>query len=358
MLPDHTRVQRHRRYGAAVVISLGMLMVFALGGVLAAWSWQAKLDRNIERIPALVMRADDADPPLAAAGRPGDGSRATASDARAVNFLLLGTDSRISAGDPTMWELGAQRTDAIMLVQLAADREALTVMSIPRDSWVEIPGHGVHKVNAAFSFGGPALTVDTIEGLTGVQIDHVGIADFESFAALTDELGGVDITLQQSLAVGDTELQPGEHRLTGEQALHYARERYNVAGGDFGRVQRHQNWMRSIFRRAFDDNLLANPARLVSVLELVTESVAVDESFSIQEMRDLLLSARNLRARHTRFITAPYVGTGWSPDGRQSIVLLDEARMGEVSAAFVDGSIAELLDQEPDIAPKLRRNVP
>src|SRR5699024_10937807 len=94
-----------------------------------------------------------------------------------VNVLVLGTDCRISAGDPSQWQAGAQRTDAMMLVQLSADREAVTVMSIPRDSWVEISGHGYNKVNAAFSFGGPALTVATVENLTGVLIDHFAVAD-------------------------------------------------------------------------------------------------------------------------------------------------------------------------------------
>ncbi|HLS33458.1 MAG TPA: LCP family protein, partial [Brevibacterium sp.] len=209
MFSEYPRLRAHRRSVVAIVVAAGMLLVLALGGFLAAWSWQSKLDRNIERIPSLVMRPDvEAPPATAADGQSSVPPAAAPSDDRAVNFLLLGTDSRISAGDPTMWELGAQRTDAIMLVQLAAHREALTVMSIPRDSWVEIPGHGTHKINAAFSFGGPALTVQTIEALTGVVIDHVAIADFESFATLTDELGGVDITLQQPLTVDGVELAP------------------------------------------------------------------------------------------------------------------------------------------------------
>src|SRR5690606_1285100 len=109
-------------------------------------------------------------------------------EADPLNFLVLGSDSRISAGDPDQWEFGAQRTDAILLVHVPGDRQSAQVMSIPRDSWVDVPGWGMYKINAAFSFGGPALLIQTVEQLTGVHIDHFAVTDFEAFAALTDEL--------------------------------------------------------------------------------------------------------------------------------------------------------------------------
>lgn len=130
-----------------------------------------------------------------------------------VNFLIMGSDSRISAGDPTAWEAGAQRTDALMLAQISGDRKSVTVMSIPRDSWVDIPGFGQAKINAAFSFGGPALTIQTVEQLTGVYIDHFAIVDFTSFTKLTDLVGGVEIKTAD-----------GTVQLNGEQALAFVRE--------------------------------------------------------------------------------------------------------------------------------------
>lgn len=349
------RVRRHRLSFIALLVALGILTALALGALTLAWSLQTRLDRNIERIPALVLHPEDSAAAVVGTKpvHPDDSWAGTGSGAAPVNFLLLGTDSRISAGDPTQWNIGAQRTDAIILAQLAADREAMTIMSIPRDSWVEIPGHGTHKINAAYSFGGPHLTVRTVELLTGAPIDHVAITDFDSFSALTDQLGGVDITLSQPLTLDEVTLEPGTHRLDGEQALHYARERYNVAGGDFGRVQRHQNWMRSIMARAFEVDLLTDPRRLVGFLDVVSQSVAVDEGFKIGEMRDLALDARHLRPPDVRFITAPHHGTGWSPDGRQSIVVLDDDAMHQVSDAFAEGTIADLLETDPEIAPRL-----
>ena len=94
--------------------------------------------------------------------------QAAAGEEPAVNILVLGTDSRTSASDPSQWQEGAQRTDAIMIVQVSGDRKTVSVMSIPRDSWVEIPGHGQGKINAAYSYGGPSLTIHTVENLTGM----------------------------------------------------------------------------------------------------------------------------------------------------------------------------------------------
>jgi len=335
---------------AAVVVALVMLLVVAGAGVVGIGYLQARLNAGIERL---------GDPFAALPERPVSTPRTVDGSAvpPPVNILVLGSDSRISAGDPTRWAAGAQRTDAIMLAQVSGDRKSVTVMSIPRDSWVPIPGHGTAKINAAFSLGGPALMIETVEQLTGVRIDHFAVADFESFADLTDELGGVEITLAQPLLADGTTLQPGTHVLDGEQALAYVRERYNVAGGDFGRVQRQQNWMRAIMGAAFDREVLTNPTRLMSTLETLTGSLALDDELTISKMRDLAIGARDVRSDTVRFVTAPYVGTGWSPDGRQSIVLLDEPRLKEVSAAFAEDRIGEYLREHPDTAPALGDDV-
>ncbi len=347
---DQAPPRRHRGR-IALLVSLGILVLLALVAVGLVWALQSRLDANIERIPDPFEQLTDRPTHVAEDGEDGDDGDAP------VNFLLLGTDSRISAGDPSQWQAGAQRTDAMMLVQLSGDREAVTVMSIPRDSWVEIPGHGEHKINAAFSFGGPALAIQTIEELTGVRIDHLAIADFESFSALTDELGGVDITLTQPLTVDGVTLDPGMQRLNGDQALRYARERYNVAGGDFGRVQRQQNWMRAIMVRTFERDVLTNPGRLMGMLETVSESIAVDEGLSIGNMRDMAISARNLRPGGVQFITAPHLGTGRSPDGAQSIVVLDFEAFDQIAQAYAEGTVAEFLEDNPDIAPRLGSRV-
>lgn len=112
--------------------------------------------------------------------------------AEAQNILLLGSDTRGEVG-ADLDSIRGQRSDTIMVVHVPADSSGIQVMSIMRDNWVTIPGYGEHKINAALAFGGVPLTVQTVESLIGVRIDHVAIVDFSGFTMLTNALGGVTV---------------------------------------------------------------------------------------------------------------------------------------------------------------------
>ncbi|WP_237564111.1 LCP family protein [Actinomyces sp. 432] len=300
-----------RRWRIGLVSVLAVVAVLVAGTAAGGLWLRSRLAANIETIGNPFASIDS-------------GARAPEQDAEdpATNILVLGSDSRISAGDPSQWEAGAQRTDAIMLVQVSGDREDVSVMSIPRDSWVDIPGYGENKINAAFSYGGPSLTIQTVEQLTGVRIDHFVVADFESFSAITDSIGGVTINLKTPQTLAGTEFEPGGQLLNGEQALAYARERKSLPGGDFDRVNRQQAWMRAMVGAVLNNGILSNPGKLYSFLTTVTETLAVDEGFTINEMQSLALALRGIHSTDINFMTVPTSGTGTSADG-QSIVLLD-----------------------------------
>lgn len=326
------------RRGLVLTVSAIVVGTLTLGLVGGTALLSRRIDAGIERIDdpfgALPSRAPD---PASVAG-----------GAEPMTILMLGSDSRISAGDPTQWSYGAQRTDAIMLVHVPADRSGAYVISIPRDSWVPVPGYGDAKVNAAFSYGGPSLLIQTVEQLTGVHIDHFAVADFESFAALTDAVGGVEITVPaDTYDRGRLVASAGTHLLDGEDALAYARQRYGLPGGDFDRMQRQQNWIRAIARSAFDRDVLGNPTALTGFLLVASRSVAVDEGFSLGVMRDLALGLRSVDADDLVFITAPVAGTGRSPDGSQSVVFLDEARFGSFMQAVAEDRLSEYLGAHP-----------
>jgi LCP family protein required for cell wall assembly len=272
--------------------------------------------------------------------------------------LVVGSDSRISAGDPTQWKKGGQRTDAIMLVHIPADRRSAYLMSIPRDSWVDIPGYGQGKINAAFSYGGPALLIRTVEQLTKVRVDHLATTDFASFKSITDELGGVQITVPADTYAGKTlVMKAGAQLLNGEQALTYVRERYGLARGDFDRVQRQQNWMRAIFTRAVSNGTLSNPTTLLPFLNAVTKSVAVDDGFTLGAMRSIALSLRTLGSTSVRFYTVPVQGTGRSPDGKQSIVVLKRPAFDQLMVAVANDSVAAYLAANPSDVDTLKSAV-
>lgn len=307
----------------ALLILLG-LGLSAVGGL---WWLRHSLDSRIERFTVFPdktrneQQSDVSEP---------------------INFLILGSDSRLSKGDLSVIEYGQQRSDAIMVAQLSADRHALTVMSIPRDSWVPIPGHGNAKINAALSWGGIPLTIDTIESVTGISLDHVVLVDFESFKSITDQIGGVDILTSQ-----------GMQHMDGETALAFAQTRKTLPQGDFDRMRRQQAWMRAIAQSAFDRNLLSSPTELYSLLRVVASSTLMDDTLTIDKLQSIAFESRGIRRSSVRFITAPYAGTGRSPDGRQSIVRLDNDACAPVFNAFATGEIAHYLDEHPHAAPNL-----
>jgi LCP family protein required for cell wall assembly len=332
--PPSGASERSATVRALTVAGLLLLGLLVAGAGAALW-FKGQLDANIERLGDPF--AGLAERPQAASGDAGTDSPPP------VNILVLGSDSRISAGDPAQWEAGAQRTDAIMLVHLAGDRQSAQVVSVPRDSWVPIPGHGEAKINAAYSFGGPPLLIETFEDLTGVRIDHFVVTDFESFTAMTDALGGVTIHVPEGVSDGPDGLFPaGDHFMSGEQALEYTRQRYGLPGGDFDRVQRQQSWMRAIMGQVGDS--LTDPGGMKRFLEVVSGSVAADDGLTTDRMLDLLLGARDLRADDVAFLTAPYAGTGRSADG-QSIVLLDRDRLDPLMAAIAADDAAAYVRQ-------------
>lgn len=303
-------------------------MLVGGGGAAAYFGYRASLDGNVERIDAFAQVEESTRP-----SAPPAGPKAP------VNILVLGSDSRISAGDPSAWEAGAQRTDAIMLVHLAADRKTAAAISIPRDSWVPIPGHGEAKINAAFSYGGPSLMIQTVEDLTGVRVDHFAVTDFESFTTLTDSLDGVQIT------VPDGEGGSVKQAMTGAEALTFARERHALANGDFGRVQRQQAWMRAIVAKA--NNSRTEPLKMAGFLEAITSSVAVDEALTLDRIQELFDGAQGLSTNDITFMTAPYSGTGRSDDG-QSIVVLDRAKFDPLMKALAKDELPDFLAANPD----------
>jgi len=239
----------------------------------------------------------------------------------ATNILVLGTDSRTRASDPSQWAEGAQRTDAIMILQISGDRKTVSVMSIPRDSWVDIPGHG--------------------QG-----IDHFAVANFESFVALTDEIGGVRINLKTPQTIAGKKLGAGPQTLNGAQALAYTRERSSLPDGDFDRVKRQQSWMRAIASKALSGGTLSSPTALYSFLKTASRTVAVDESFTINQMQSLALGVRHLHSNDIKFMTVPTAGTGTSGDG-QSIVRLDSDADAPLFKAFAEDRVGSYLAEHP-----------
>ncbi|MFD0685809.1 LCP family protein [Actinomadura fibrosa] len=334
--PGH-RKPRKRRW-PRILIAVGVflaLIVAGLGGLI--WQRQSAYNGNIDRIKG-ALPGDDAK-------RPGPNVTGT------ENWLLVGSDSRAETGTTgdgeAVWKPGQQRTDTIMLLHLPADRSKAYVISFPRDSWVEVPGYGNQKINAAFSYGGPKLLIETVEGLTGIRVDHYGAIDFAGFKSMTDALGGVTVTIKQSVydPARKVRWEAGRQKLDGEKALLFVRQRYNLPNGDFDRIRRQQAFLGALAQQAAAGGTLSNPLKLDRFLSAFTKSISVDESVSAGKLRSLALSMRHLRASDVTFLTAPYKGTGMR--GKQSVVLLDGTKARQLFNAVKTAEMPDYVKQHP-----------
>jgi LCP family protein required for cell wall assembly len=167
----------------------------------------------------------------------------------ANNILVLGSDRRPKGSrEPGANTSGPSRSDTIMLIRAGGGHSAR--LSIPRDTIVEIPGHGLQKINAAYAFGGPALSIEMVERLLGIQVNHLVEVNFEDFPALIDAMGGVDYTggcIRANIDGGarkggyTLDLGPGTHHLDGRAALALARTRENLCAPSQTDIQREEH---------------------------------------------------------------------------------------------------------------------
>lgn len=269
----------------------------------------------------------------------------------AKTFLIVGTDSR-SAEPTTGTEAsapsfvpGSQRSDVVMLMRVEPGQAGGEVVSLPRDSWVPVPGHGTAKINAAYSFGGPSLLVRTVEELTRVRVDHFGVIDFAGFKKLTDAVGGIDVTIAAPTTYGSIMFHQGSNHLDGEQALAYVRQRHELPRGDLDRVQRQQNALRALLTKLVASGMLSNPSRTYEMLDMLTQWIGLDDTLTNAGLRKLTVDLRNLAPQNVTFVTTPVRGTGM--EGDQSVVYLDRARGFDFWQAFGNGTIQDHLTKYP-----------
>ncbi|WP_078510082.1 LCP family protein [Streptomyces sp. Tu 6176] len=261
-----------------------------------------------------------------------------------MNVLLVGTDGRdrISEQERQRYRLGGQPchcTDTMMIVHLSQDRERASVVSLPRDSYVDLPAHldrntgrqhPPHpvKLNAAYAEGGPALTVSTVESMTRLKIDHYLEVDFTAFMRTVDVLGGVQICT--AVPMKDTytglDLAAGVHTLTGGQALQYVRSRHVDGASDFGRMKRQQLFLAALIERATSSRVLLNPMRFRDVTRAVLGSVRADQGFHTDELLDLGRAMRNFSPSSSEFTTVPVAQASFPVKGLGSTVKWDPAQ--------------------------------
>lgn len=261
-----------------------------------------------------------------------------------MNVLVVGTDGRdrITPEEKAKYRLGGapcRCTDTVMLVHISEDRERASVVSLPRDSYAEMPEHTdltsgrkhhAHpvKLNAAYAEGGPSLTVRTVESMTGVKIDHYLEVDFTSFMRTVDAVGGVQICTTRPVrdAYTGLDLPAGTHELDGGQALQYVRSRHIDGAADIGRMQRQQRFLAALVERITSGGVLFNPVRFREVATTMLSSVRADQDFGTDQLLALSKAMRGFTPASSEFVSVPIGDMSFPVKGIGSTVKWDAAK--------------------------------
>lgn len=261
----------------------------------------------------------------------------------ALNYLLVGSDTREGLTYAELKELrvgrkttaAGKRSDTMLLVHISKERDNAVIISLPRDTLVTIPQRTETdgkiipatraKLNAAYSWGGAPLLIQVIEGITDLRIDHYIEINFAGFAHVVDALGGIQVCTKTSINDPKSHLvlPAGVHTLNGIEALKYVRTRDFDGMGDLGRMQRQQQFMSSVLRKAMSTGVLLNPVKLIKFFNAAMATVKTDSALNSGDLIDLAKQARNLSASKVRTLTVPLSNVDYSVPDLGSTVIWD-----------------------------------
>lgn len=354
------------RLRRALALALTFLLAFGTtAGALVYTQLQGNIDRH--DLGELLGTDRPVEP------TPTQGSETVDPNAgQTLNLLLLGSDSR-DGENANVGGFGAfegMRADTTLLVQIPADRSSLTVVSIPRDTLVDIPSctrpdgttsapQSQAMFNSAFSTGsantslphGAACTIRTVEALTGVLIDDFVVVDFAGFINLIDALDGVPMEVEEAIHDVDAglDLEAGCQILHGHDALGYARVRKTVGdGSDISRIGRQQDLLMAIIRDVLSSRVLTDPVRLYQVADAATQTITTGQQIgSLPQIVGLAASMKDVKLDEIAFITMPFdwAGARVVPNAAYSEMVWESLRQGQPVDPRLTGAGWEIAEQ-------------
>ena len=308
---------RRARQRRAVLMAVGAMSALVMLASGSAWALTSYINGHLGRVNA------------GTAGTPSSGP---------LNIVVAGLDERSGLTGRQQAQLhvgrnqGETDTDTLMVVHVPASHRSVQVISLPRDSWVNIPGHGMNKINSALGLGGPQLMVQTIEQATGLTINDYVEVNFLGFVKVIDALGGVNICLPYAVddSYSGLRMSAGVHHVNGITALEYARDRHSFATSDLARIQDQQQLISTALGEGIKSGMLANPVRLENFLSATSAAIRVDQGFNVVSLADEL---RGLSTSAVTFTTVPLANTNYITPSGQSAVLWNSS----AAAALFNG---------------------
>ncbi|MCC5577058.1 LCP family protein [Microtetraspora sp. AC03309] len=253
----------------------------------------------------------------------------------AMNILLVGLDKRddLTRQQQNQLHLGreeGQRTDTMMVIHLSEDHRKVTVVSLPRDTWTEIPGQGMHKINSAYQYGGAKLAVRAVQQATGLKINHYVEVNVLGFIDVVESLGGVTVCTPVPINDPKTklDLQSGTYNLNGADALAYARTRA-TARSDLDRIDRQQQVISALMQKALSGGTLTNPAKLTGLVNSALKTLTVDDALK-KDVLGLVGQLKDVSTDDVSFATVPLSDVNFTTPTNESAVLWDKKAAREL----------------------------
>jgi len=330
--------KRKKRTRNIVVAVVAAMLVCVLGAGYFVFDLQRQFNSKSN---SLALGFSDADQEARPVKDPDD---------KSMNILMLGVDHAADDSDGSAALSGAveQRSDSMMLVHIPEDRSQVYVMSMVRDMYVDIPGYGSNKLNAAVSLGGVPLLMRTVEGLFDTKIDHVAMVDFEGFKELSTALGGVTVENDIPFTAHDTDYfyPAGKIDLEGDRALRFVRERKSFTNGDYQRVANQRKFIAAAANKLLSSDTLTNPVKLYDIVDTVSPYLTFDEDFDAATLVGLGLQLKNVDTQNMAMFTMPTAGTSMTADG-QSIELASELAIAQIGEALRTDTMQKYLEENP-----------
>ncbi|GAB3386263.1 LCP family glycopolymer transferase [Amycolatopsis echigonensis] len=341
-------------------VAIGLVSLVALGGTGYAYVTKDKLQDNVATTDVLTPRAGEPPAPPA--------------DDGGTDILLVGSDARTDQqGNPLPLSMlkslrtedkGGINTDTIILVRIPKNGGKASAVSIPRDSWVDIPGRGKGKINSAYGVAkaqaeqeeraqgehdqakiardsdsaGRRVLVQTVQDLTQVRIDHYAEVNLLGFYLLTEAVGGVPVCLNHATSDKDSgaNFRRGVQTVTGGEALSFVRQRKNLPNGDLDRIKRQQAFLSSALRKVLSAGTLTNPGTLNSLIDAVHRSFVLDDSLDVLEFAQ---QVKGIASGSLTFATIPVITTNGRSEDGQSIVEVDPAAVQKFVAGLAGRTV-------------------